>query len=429
MMKVLLLSPPVTRDSPQAPLGLLMLRASVEGQHNAVILDLNFVTDKMKLPSLKPDIVGISCMSFQRDAVVEISKKLEEDDLPVIVGGSHPTIAPEEMLRYSSIDYVIMGEGEMAFAKLLDALEKDLPLSDVPNLGYKKNGQIRLNPVEQVSDLDKLPFPPYDSIDMHRYETRNPRYTLEVPYETTRGCPFRCIFCCVNRLRGNYRAMSLDRVLRDIGRIAGLYPRDSILLNLFDNNFSSSRDRVLEFCRRLKKNTWHSRVNWMCAARASQVDKALAKEMSEVGLVKIFIGGEVGYDSGLKSLHKEILTEDIRNAVEACAQYGIRAEVGFIVGFPWEKEHDIHRTVSFASELEGMGASTGLYKCVPYPNTSLWKYLESRNIRIDTSNSSTFDFFSEKLTFDHPYLKNSYLNSVVRKYLDHESPSRETNHP
>lgn len=422
-MKVLLLSPPITRDVPQAPLGLLMLLASVNVQHDVVILDLNFVTDQRKLSSIQPDIVGISCMSFQRDTVIEISRILKENNLAIVVGGSHPTIAPEEMLRCSSIDYVIRGEGEVAFPRLLDALERGSPLNEVPSLGYKKNGKIQLNPVEQIKDLDSLPFPPYDSINIHRYKARDPKSTLEVPYETTRGCPFKCIFCCVNRLKGTYRVMNLDRVLQDIERITELYPRDSILLNLFDNNFTFSRKRALEFCRRLKRGPWHSRVNWMCAARADQVDEALVKEMSESGLVKIFIGGEVGYDSGLRLLQKAISTSDIHNTVEACLPHGIRVEVGFIVGFPWEKEDDIRRTLSFAVQLEKMGAITGLYKCVPYPNTPLWKYLEARNIRIDTSNSSNFDFFSEKLTFDHPYLEDSDLNSVVCEHLDHKKYS------
>lgn len=424
-MKALLLSPPVTRDSPQAPLGLLMLRASLNGQHDVRILDLNFITDRVRLSSVRPDIVGISCMSFQRDAVIEISRKLKENDVPVVVGGSHPTIAPDEMLRCSSIDYVIRGEAEAAFPRLLDALEKGLPLKDVPNLGYKKNGKIRLNRVQQIGNLDCLPFPDYKSIDMHKYRARGQQYTLEVPYETTRGCPFKCLFCCVNRLKGSFRAMSLDRVLRDIERISELYQQDSILLNFFDNNFPFSRNRASEFCRRFKEKPWHSRISWMCAARADQVDEPLAKQMSDAGLAKIFIGGEAGYNSALKSLHKGISTSDIRNAVKTCVKYGIRVEVGFIVGFPWEKERDIRKTSSFALELGEMGANTGLYKCVPYPGTPLWKHLEERNIEIDTSDSSDFDFFSEKLTFDHPYLENSYLDSVVRMHMDRESPFEE----
>lgn len=422
-MKALLLNPSVTRDVPQAPLALMMLHASVDGHHDAMILDLNFITDQRKLSSFQPDIVGISCMSFQRDTVFEISRKLKEDDLAIVVGGSHPTIAPKQVLKCSTIDYVIMGEGEVAFPRLLDALERGSPLNEVPNLGYKKNGKIRLNPVEQIEDLGSLPFPTYASIDMHRYKTRDHQYTLEIPYETSRGCPFKCIFCCVNRLKGSYRVMSLDRVFRDIEKIAELYPRDSILLNLFDNNFSFSRKRTLEFCKWLEGRSWRSRVNWMCAARADQVDESLAKQMSKAGLVKVFIGGEVGYDSGLQSLQKGILTGDIRNAVEACLPYGIRVEVGFIVGFPWEKRDDIRETLSFAVQLEEMGASTGLYKCVPYPNTPLWRYLKERKIRIDVSNSSTFDFFSESLIFEHPYLEDDDLNSVVRKHLDHKSPS------
>jgi radical SAM superfamily enzyme YgiQ (UPF0313 family) len=424
-MKVLLLSPPVTRDSPQAPLGLLMLRASLNGRHDVQILDLNFITDREKLSSVKPDIVGISSMSFQRDGVIELSRELKRNDVPVVVGGSHPTIAPEEMLRCPSIDYVIRGEAEEAFPKLLDALERDLQLTEVPNLGYKKNGKIRLNRVQQIRDLDSLPFPDYESIDMHKYRARGQHSTLEVPYETTRGCRFSCLFCCVNRLRGSFRAMSLDKVFREIERVTELYQMDSILLNFFDNNFLFSRERVSKFCRWLREKTWHSKVNWMCAARADQIDGPLAKEMSEAGLVKIFIGGEAGYNSALKLLHKGISISDVRTAVKTCVKHGIRAEVGFIVGFPWEKERDIRKTSSFALELAEMGANTGLYKCVPYPGTPLWKQLEKGKVRIDASNSSSFDFFSEKLVFDHPYLEDSYLDSVVRMHMNRQGTSEE----
>ena len=421
-MKVLLLNPPITYDTPQAPLGLMMLHASLKERHDVTILDLNFALDREKLRSLNADVIGISCMTFQRDLVIEIAKLMKEDGLFIVVGGAHPTISPKEMLKHPCIDYVIRGEGEHAFSQLLNALEEDSPLNGVANLGYRKNDRVQLNLVEEIEDLNSLPFPSYDALDMHRYATREPTSTVDVPYETARGCPFNCIFCCVNRMRGSYRAMSLDRVFSDIEKILDLHQADSILLNFFDNNFTFSRERSLEFCDRLRDIPGNSRIKWMCSARADELDHALIRKMSNAGAVKIFIGGESGYDHGLKMIQKRVSIAQIKDAVKACLRYRIRAEVGFIIGFPWEKKKDILRTLSTAMELEKIGAITGLYKCVPYPATPLWRHLEERNIKIDSSRSSDFDFFADKLVFDHPYIANSDLNSTVRALLDHKMP-------
>ncbi len=395
------------------PLGLLMLHAAATSKHDVTILDLNFRKDRELLDRVKADLVGISCMTLQRDYVLSLARTMKRKGIAVVVGGPHPTLAPEEVLRNVNVDYVVSGDADKSFPDLLAALERDGPLSEIAGLGYK-NPLMQFNPVSQIDNLDALPFPSYDAIDVRRYPLTSDEWNLEIPYEASRGCPFSCIFCSSNLIKGKrYRVVSLERLNQDLNRIAEQFPNDRIFVRFQDNDFALIRKRVLDFCDMMSRRPDSSRLFYGCLARANQLDKFLVKRLKDTGCRRMFIGGEAGYQQGLDSINKGIKVRDIRNATRMCRKLGIKTEVSFIVGFPWEKRRDTHKTLQLAISLEQLGASTGIYVLVPFPGTPVRQWLLRQGIHIDDSSSADMDVHHERLTFDHPFLTNSDLREVL----------------
>lgn len=417
-MKIALINPPlVCTEESLIPLWMLMLGGEVRKEHDVCILDLNFEEDRRKLESIDADVIGITCMTSQRDYVKELSERLKRDKKAwIVVGGAHPTIAPEDMLQSTSIDYAIRGDGEIAFHRLVNALEQEKPVNEITGLCYKNGGMIVQSDISYIENLDELPFPSYDLIDVHRYPSMPP-WTLNLPYESSRGCPYNCIFCSANKLKGRkYRVMSVERILRDFEKIVDMYSGDRILILFNDLDFTLSRKRVIDFCNSLMEKKWRDRVGLSCMTRATDLDGNLIKKMKNAGLIRAFIGGEAGYQRGLDLIRKGYRVQDIQKAAEICLKNKLITMVSFIIGFPWEKVSDMKKTLSFAIKLEEKGANTALYSLTPFPGTPLWDYLRQKRIAVQDGSSKDLDFLSEKLAFNHPYVSDKQMNGILKTF-------------
>jgi radical SAM superfamily enzyme YgiQ (UPF0313 family) len=206
---------------------------------------------------------------------------------------------------------------------------------------------------------------------------------------------------------------SLNKIIDDFSQIEDIYRDDKVLLNIVSNCFTTNRERVLEFSKKMTELMSNS-FDWMCTARIDEIDELMIKAMKKSGLVRIFFGGESGCDEGLRKLRKNISTAMIKKSAKLCVQHGVVTEVGFIVGHPWEHKKDILRTLEFTSELEKDGILTALYACTPYPNTELYRMLERDGIQINAANSGNYDFHSGHLMFNHPFLSDSDIQEVLQ---------------
>ena len=220
-MKVLLINPPaenlVKTFAPDSlteemglypPMGLLYLAAYARKEHgdcfSIEVLDtqvekMSYAQIKADLQARKPDVVGISCMTFLLlDAlkVARIAKELNPHT-HVVIGGTHPTIYPQEMASHPDLDSIVMGEGEQTFSELLAALNEGKSLAEIAGVGYKENGRVRLNPKRDfIQDLDGLPFPSRDLLSTEKYyNVLGDSKVLMTSLLTSRGCPFKCTFC------------------------------------------------------------------------------------------------------------------------------------------------------------------------------------------------------------------------------------------
>ena len=174
-----------------------------------------------KVIKISPDIIGISTETPNMRRSANFSRKIKDSiDIPIIFGGPHPTLLPKEVLSHDSIDYVVMGEGEISTVKMIDALNSDNPvglISRIKGIGYKNNSEIVITEQgERIRDIDNIKFPAYHLTDINRYKP-TPHQYRRLPAAsviTSRGCPFSCTFCSSSEMfKRKYLLRSVDNVI------------------------------------------------------------------------------------------------------------------------------------------------------------------------------------------------------------------------
>lgn len=306
--------------------------------------------------------------------------------LPIVWGGLHPTMLPEQTLRNDFVDILAIGEGERTITELASALgEFGLDgdkLAGVAGIAYKHAGQIVLTePRPFIDDLDDL-HPAWHLVDIGRYFRVGKHFYTDLGSQfwgekiaaifTSRGCPWRCGFCYnqfVNKR--TFRAQSAQRVIRDIQEYQERYGITAIIFE--DDCFFAQRDRALKIIR-------HIDLPWTCSIRANYLAKwgdAFLAELSQHHCVELRVGAESGSQRVLDMMHKDITVDQIRTAARLCLRHGIKVSMGFMVGIPGESWSDVLQTLDLMEELEEMGEGVAVIgPCIftPYPGTPLFDW-------------------------------------------------------
>src|SRR3989338_6171544 len=230
-MKVLLAKPYNLSDHIQPSLGLGYLAACARKSHNVKILDCikeRVNIDKLGplLKSYNPDVFGLQCYTFDLK-FIKSALKLAKDikkDITTVVGGPHPSAAPEEMMRSNKpdLDFLFAGEAEIGFPLFLDSLNSGRrDFHSIPGLTWREGEEIRSNPKIVVEDLDSIGMPAWDMIHPEDYpESQHGAFFKKFPIAPimiTRGCPYQCTFCAGKLVSGTgLRKRSISTVLREI---------------------------------------------------------------------------------------------------------------------------------------------------------------------------------------------------------------------
>ena len=297
-MNVLLINPPfvLSEDSPYSktgavlpPLGLLYIAAYLRDKHpefNINVLDAasykyNLVDDgfKERLSGFLPDVVGITVYTTTFSAVlktVEIVKELFPNCV-VVVGGAHVSIKPEECLDYNGIDVAVIGEGEITFNELVECLSCNGDLDNVNNIVYKRdNNKIKTNIDGATGNLDVIPIPARDMIDMKLYRPAKGVYKRlpSANMITARGCPFSCNFCSKNIFGNKARYQSPENIIKEIEALQRDYGIREIAFN--DDSFTLSSKRVELLCDLIVQKKLD--LTWNCGTRVNLVNPELLKK-------------------------------------------------------------------------------------------------------------------------------------------------------
>jgi anaerobic magnesium-protoporphyrin IX monomethyl ester cyclase len=337
-----------------------------------------------RILSPKPDVVGITCNSGNMDTVRLLVKRLKTFQVPVILGGSHPTVLPEQSIRYSGADLVAIGEGELTLARVMDYLSGNGEPSMIPSLAWKRNAKVVVNPRgELIRDINDLPIP--DRSFVNRSE-----YFGEV-IMTGRGCPFNCSYCASRNIWGRVvRLRSTASVIRELEELRvqakaaegstgadGKVPRPGTwVVKVVDDTFTVSRRRTMDILQQIIDGGLNC-FEFTGGVRADTLDKALVSKMAEANFRRVTLGVESGSPRILKMIRKGETNEDVKRAVGLLRDAGIHTHAFFMIGLPDETLEDIELSKKLIKDIRPDHVEINMV--TPYPGTDLFERLIPEN--------------------------------------------------
>jgi len=368
------------------PIGLMSIAAFLRDYGNekyeVKIVDMNL--SRMKpdeigpiIRDFDPAITGLSALSFERPAMHAVARLVKglKPECKVTVGGPYGTSSSEEVLENPCVDWVIIGEGEITFSELLDTYFGNGNVNDVPGIAFRQNNQAVYSPHRDfISDLDRLPFPAWDLIDIPAYSLNVPNMNAVLaakPYMhifTSRGCPFHCIYC--HDLMGkSIREMSPQKVLEQI-RI--LYSRNKVKeIHIVDDCFNYHPERAKEICRKINEEGIKIKIAFPNGIRADLCDNELLTLLKISGTYMISFAVETASERLQILIKKNLNLEKVRETINQCNDLGFITKGYFMIGFPSETIEEIQKTVNFAVKSSLLFAS--FFFVVPFRNTPLFE--------------------------------------------------------
>jgi anaerobic magnesium-protoporphyrin IX monomethyl ester cyclase len=390
------------------PIGLLYIGAVLQRECSVKILDENAAPLRLEddLNEFAPHYVLISAYySFQFPRAVRIAElvKAVAPDTRVVLGGVHVTFADAEALlaRFERIDYLVQGDGEFSLLKLIQGVDPE----EIEGLAFRRDGEIISNGVAWVSDLDSVPFPARDLVDLRAYKNNPFEYTdhRNTFLVTSRGCSFRCTNCASSP----HRVRSPGNVIEEI---VHLLDRGISDYTLFDACFTSEMGRAGRICEEMVD--LGRPITWACETRLDRVPDPLLRKMARAGCRSIMFGIEAGSQRGIDQLRKGIDLSQAKQTIDRVKAHGIKAYGMFILGLPGETPREIEETIAFSKTL---GLNQAWYSiATPLPGTGLWPQadLDEHDLEL----LEKISFYSGDVAFHDKEQMEQYLFEAVRSF-------------
>ena len=374
-------------------LGLLSI-AGVLIMHGYNIKILDFFANPISreeynsiLKTFDPDVIGFSVYTRTTPflkKILTITNSLEYKGI-YVAGGPHASFAVEEMLNELEIDYVIRGEGEFTFLRLLESLKYPqlLQLDRIEGISYKKDSQIiNNNDVKNIDILDALPLQPIGLINPKDYSSP---FTLI----TSRGCPGHCIYCASRTLSGcRYRMRTAENIICEIIFLfKKLHTNKFIIL---DDTFTANESRVKRFCGLLK----HTEENFVfrIESRVDSVNSEIIDLLKSVNCEVIHFGIESGSQDVINKIGKRIDLNWAVQIMKYANEQNIHVVASFIIGHYCDNEITIKETIEFLKYLKEIGIEVSIASCTPFPGTPLYINRKKLGVEIYASSWQEYDF-------------------------------------
>lgn len=323
-----------------------------------------------KIEDFKPDVIGITTVSFQFKFVKRLLKDIKNYGIFTICGGPHVSLSSYELEKTDGLNAICVGEGEFALLELVNALEKKEDITNIKNLWVKKDGKIYSNPCRPfLEDIDILPY-----VDRELFDFQKIIYSDydRAEFMASRGCPYSCTYCSNGGLRkiaeGRYvRFRSVKSIISEIKDVITNYNVKSIYLN--DDVFTINRNYVQEFCMIYKEEI---NIPFEINTRVENLDLELLQILKDAGCYRIAMGLEQGDEKFRKEvLNRPMSNAKIEEAFKFAKQVGIKTKTFNIVGFPFETPKIHMGTIDLNRRIQPSSAVIYIYE--PYPGTPLYK--------------------------------------------------------
>jgi radical SAM superfamily enzyme YgiQ (UPF0313 family) len=402
-------------DSP--PLSLLQIAASFDAGVRLQVLDLDLYASRWRpklaetVKDFRPAYVGLTASTPAFPMALECAEiaKTAAPAAKIVIGGVHGTVYPEEAFKTPAVDYVVHGEGDLVFDRLVGAGD---PVG-IPGVAYRRNGAVVVNPRPPlIENLDGLGLPRHDLAEIRKYKGTS----VLAPHgpagflESSRGCRHRCAFCTKAVFGRTFRPKSPARIVAEVEAMLRAGYR---WVHFIDDGFGTDAQRIVELCRLIERKKLEFRWTALSGFAGDQWTREAFVWLKKAGCRRVSFGIESGNQAVLDQVNKDVSLDQIRQGVNAAQEAGLETLGFFILGLPGETRATAQETVDFAKALRLHLAKFAVV--APNPGTPLFAAWSAEG-RIKSLDWSRYLFtFVDDPVYEHPNLSAAELGRLYRR--------------
>lgn len=365
--------------------------------------------------------IGITSMTgFQIHGGLQISMLVKEEcpDLPVIWGGYHPSIFPEQTAANPYIDVVVRGQGEETFLELAEALHSRSSFENIKGIAFRQNGRIITTPERPFRDINCFPATPYHLLDVKKYIAREgDQMTFGI--RTSQGCPYICGFCAELKVtKRHWSGFAASRVVDEVAYLKNNYGINNILI--YDSNFCIDVERVKNIFQGIIERDFQITFRFL-NARVDQIrrfDSQLWDLLKRGGCRDFLIGFEAGDEKILNYINKGTTLDDAIEARKILSRHNIRPSISLVLGFPFVDSHPISVKEEFSAILNlvdmvrNIDHDNLIHICnyTPYPGTTLFNLALKKGLKFPDTLAGWSEFNLTKVNV--PWVPVKYTKMV-----------------
>lgn len=378
----------------RVPLSLLSIARMLENEYEVKIIDERVNQNSYDTVS---EFIGNSiCFGVTALTGTQIKYALKITDFvrenapqcPIVWGGWHPSILPEQTATHPNVDVVARGQGEITFKKLVQALRQRISLDNISGITFKKDGVVVSTPDRQLCDVNEFPPIPYHLIDVEKYiglSFLGADHRV-INYISSQGCPHRCAFCADAAVyRRKWTGLSAGRVVDELEALVRQYGVKGFFFE--DSNFFANSQRVKDICKGIIERgldiIWEAEVR---TERFVKADEEMKELLRKSGCYQLLVGAESGSQDVLNLIQKDASVEDTVEFVKQASEKSIVPLLSVMVGVP-EVDEDLSTTIRFCRDIKLAYPKTRIYWFfyTPYPGSILYDSALRRGLDPPTS--------------------------------------------
>ncbi|MBC7875620.1 MAG: B12-binding domain-containing radical SAM protein [Anaerolineales bacterium] len=334
---------------PYPTLGLLYLSAYLKrAGFNVGMFDSTFDTLDSFISlteQQKPAVIGLYCNMMTKFNILKMIAASKHIGAIVVLGGPEPANYAEEYLTRGA-DVIVLGEGESTLEELLPSLARHKldKLDVIAGIVFQRDdgALVRTLPRAQIADLDSLPDPDREAIDLQMYmDTWKQHHGMSsISLITARGCPYHCEWCSHAVYGHTHRRRSVNRVVDEVEFLLGRYQPDQLWYA--DDVFTIKHSWFFEYAAELKRR--NIRIPFECISRADRLNEQVIQTLADIGCSRLWIGSESGSQTVLDNMRREVKVEQVQAMTHMLRKYGIQTGMFIMLGYEGEEVADIEAT-------------------------------------------------------------------------------------